>query len=612
MASYSRQAYIAEDPGGVLRDIEVDEEAMMSPHRVDQGGIPLVCYACEKIPTFSDLSHLITHVSSKAHLLELYNLRIKSYGNEACAAQARKFEIWNQTYNIDQLVRQRMEARDEKGIQPQRRGNTHRDEAPGRSTARRGTRGTRGRRGNANSRGRSRKVSDLTDIKHEPDDGMSFGDGYEDLQGPSIHSWQTNLNPLMSQENDIDLATQGSFEDWGGEEDLVKYESSEAESSYPSENLTEVTEVNDADTGSLSLKGVVYPGMGLFDAAKEEQRRKRNQRKPPAVLLQLEINSTMVTTREDVYDLNLNYIQSRDVYDDPSIDGSECEDEDDVERKPRRRGAQTHATLVSKRGKQRTSSRDTRTTRTTRAAAQAAQRFTSTEDFIPPAHSRTLNAGGRIARSASNCGSVSQAQLPLHNHGFQGESSVIHDPLVLDHDLGWILSQEFAGDTPADIEQQMSPTPPLVDEGGSESLILSQFAYNGLTYIDSQDRLPGLALRPGNPNLSFASPSPSFKRSSSHFLGKENDGLARKPPVASSNPYLQSINSTHSENYNPLYVQPQDGLAFRMYDTYEEDVKPVTGFHPVNSHDGFNSLQMQAHHSATYAPNQTGADDFEI
>lgn len=148
MASYSRQAYLAEDPGGVLRDIEVDEEAMMSPHRVDQGGIPLVCYACEKIPTFSDLSHLITHVSSKAHLLELYNLRIKSYGNEACAAQARKFEIWNQTYNIDQLVRQRMEARDEKGIQPQRRGYTQRDEASGRSTARRGARGTRGRRGN--------------------------------------------------------------------------------------------------------------------------------------------------------------------------------------------------------------------------------------------------------------------------------------------------------------------------------------------------------------------------------------------------------------------------------------------------------------------------------
>ncbi|KAI1652901.1 hypothetical protein F4813DRAFT_400539 [Daldinia decipiens] len=590
MASYSRQVYVAEDPGGVLCDIEVDEEAMMSPHRIDQGGIPLVCYACEKIPTFSDLSHLITHVSSKAHLLELYNLRIKSYGNEACAAQARKFEIWNQTYNIDQLVRQRMEARDEKGIQPQRRG----------------------RRGNANSRGRSRKVPDLTDIKHEPDGDMSFGDGYEDLQGSSIHSWQTNLNPLMPQEGDLDLIPQGNFEDWGDEEDLVKYESSEAESSYPSENLTEVTEVNENDTGSLSLKGVVYPGMGLFDAAKEEQRRKRNQRKPPAVLLQLEINSTMVTTQEDVYDLNLEYQRSRDVYDDPSIDGSELEDEDDVERKPRRRGTQTHATLVSKRAKQRTSSRDIRTTRTTRAAAQAAQRFTSTEDFISPAHSRTLNAGGRIARSASNCGSVSQAQLPLHNHGFQGESSLIHDPLAMDNDLGWVQPPEFAGDTPADIEEQMLPIPPLVDEGDSESLIMSQFAYNGLTYIDSQDRLPGLALRPGNPNLSFASPSPSLKRSSSHFLGKENDSLARKPPVASSNPYLRSMNSTHNENYNPLYVQPQDGLAFRMYDTYEEDVKPVTGFHPVNGHDGFNSLQMQAHHSATYAPNQTGSGDFDI
>ncbi|KAK6954121.1 hypothetical protein Daesc_004083 [Daldinia eschscholtzii] len=322
MASYPHASYVTEDPGGVLHDIEVDEEAIMS-HRVDQGGIPLVCYACEKIPTFSDLSHLITHVSSKAHLLELYNLRIKSYGNEACAAQARKFENWNQTYNIDQLVRQRMEARDEKGIQPQRRGHAQRDETSSRSTTRRGSRGSRGRRGNVNSRGRSRRVPDLSDIKQEPDDSLSFGDAFEDIQSPSIHSWQTNLNPVMPQDGDLDLLPQANFDDWGDDEELVKYESSEDESSYPSENLTETTDVNENDMGSLSLKGVIFPGMGLFDAAKEEQRRKRNQRKPPAVLLQLEVNSTMVTTQEDVYDCNLNYQRSRDVYDDPSIDGSE-------------------------------------------------------------------------------------------------------------------------------------------------------------------------------------------------------------------------------------------------------------------------------------------------
>ncbi|KAI1806423.1 hypothetical protein F4811DRAFT_569030 [Daldinia bambusicola] len=601
MASYPHPSYVTEDPGGVLHEIEVDEEAIMSAHRVDQGGIPLVCYACEKIPKFSDLSHLITHVSSKAHLLELYNLRIKSYGNEACAAQARKFENWNQTYNIDQLVRQRMEARDEKGIQPQRRGHAQKDETPSRSTTRRGTRGTRGRRGNANTRGRSRKATNLTDVKQEPDDTLSFGDSYEDMQSPSIDSWQNNLNPpLLPQDEDLDLIPQANFEGWGDEDELVKYDSSEDESSYPSENLTEATDVHENDMGSLSLKGVIFPGMGLFDAAKEEQRRKRNQRKPPAVLLQLELNSTMVTTQEDVYDCNLDFQRSRDVYDDPSVDGSE--DEDDVERKPKRRSTQVHTTLGSKRAKHR---HDTRGPRTTRVLTRVSQRLTSADDYIPPTHSRDSNTGGRIVRPAANRNSVSQAQLPLHNHGFQGERSLLYDP-VMENDLGWAQPDLFAGDIPADIEQQMPPTPYLVDEGGSESLRMPHFLYTGLTYIDSNADLPGLALRPGNPNLSFAPSNPSFKRSpSTHFLGKENDNLGQKP-VTPSYPYLQQ-QMVPTNTQNPLY---QDGLAFRMYEPHEEEAKLATGFNPVNSHSGFNSLQMQAQHGTTYAANQAVNEEY--
>ncbi|KAI8964829.1 hypothetical protein F5Y11DRAFT_345028 [Daldinia sp. FL1419] len=611
MASYPHPTYAAEDPGGILHEIDINEGDIMSPHRVDQGGIPLVCYACEKIPTFSDLSHLITHVSSKAHLLELYNLRIKSHGNDEYSARARRFHTWNETYNIDGLVRQRMEARDEKGVQPQRRGHTRGDEPSLRSTTRRGTRGNRGRRGNTNPRGRARRAPDPMDIKHEPEDSANFGDSYNDLRSPLIHPWQSNLNPLMPQEGDLDLMPQTNFDTWENEESLVKYESSEGESSYPSENLTEVTEANEADTGGISLKGIIYPGMGLFDAAKEEQRRKRNQRKPPAVLLQLEINSTMVTTQEDVYDCNLDYQRSRDVYDDASVDGSEAEDEDDVERKPKRRGAQAHAPHISKRAKRRTSSLDTRTTRATRAATQAAQRLTSINEFVQPAHSRSLNTGGRIARSAANRGSVSQTQLPLHNHGFPGESSIVDEPLIVDNDLGWEPPKTFAGDIPADTEEQVERTHPLVDEDGSELLLMPQSPIDGLTYFDSSSRLPGLVLRPGNPNVSFTSPNTGLKRSSLHFPGKENDNLVQKPPTPSSNPYLQSVNSTHNENYNPLYVQPQDGLEFRLYEAYD-DTKPTGGFNSTNGHEGYSVVHLQSHHGIPYSSNQAGADGFSL
>lgn len=145
MAGYQQLAVNGERDE-TFPDDAVGDGTILAPHRVDQGGIPLICYACEKIPTFSDLSHLLTHVSSKTHLLELYHLRLKSYGDEASAARARKFETWNSAYNIDQLVRQRMEARDEKGAQLQRRGQPSRDASSGRSTPRRGSRGNRGRR----------------------------------------------------------------------------------------------------------------------------------------------------------------------------------------------------------------------------------------------------------------------------------------------------------------------------------------------------------------------------------------------------------------------------------------------------------------------------------
>lgn len=67
-------------------------------------------------------------------------------------------------------------------------------------------------------------------------------------------------------------------------------------------------------------KGMVLPGMGGFDAAPEDQRRTRNQRKPDQVMDGLEISSTLVTTVEMVYDMNLQPLRERDVYDDPSED----------------------------------------------------------------------------------------------------------------------------------------------------------------------------------------------------------------------------------------------------------------------------------------------------
>jgi hypothetical protein len=52
---------------------------------------------------------------------------------------------------------------------------------------------------------------------------------------------------------------------------------------------------------SAKLKGVIWPGMDIFDAATPEARRRRNQKKTHTVLEQLETNSQTVTNMETVW-----------------------------------------------------------------------------------------------------------------------------------------------------------------------------------------------------------------------------------------------------------------------------------------------------------------------
>jgi hypothetical protein len=65
-----------------------------------------------------------------------------------------------------------------------------------------------------------------------------------------------------------------------------------------------------------SLKGVQHPGMGLFDAATADMRKKRNQRKDGTILAQMRRTSRDVEPNIVVYDLTGQFMRSRDIYDD--------------------------------------------------------------------------------------------------------------------------------------------------------------------------------------------------------------------------------------------------------------------------------------------------------
>jgi hypothetical protein len=69
--------------------------------------VPLVCSICQLKPNFSDLSHLLTHISSKAHLSTYYKLKIRSSSDENARQSVEH-------YDIESSMSDRMKHKDER------------------------------------------------------------------------------------------------------------------------------------------------------------------------------------------------------------------------------------------------------------------------------------------------------------------------------------------------------------------------------------------------------------------------------------------------------------------------------------------------------------------
>lgn len=79
----------------------------------------------------------------------------------------------------------------------------------------------------------------------------------------------------------------------------------------------------DGAAGATKLKGIVLPGMDLFDAATPDQKRMRNQKKHESVLKNMTKASESIEQTEYVWDEQfLSICRTRNVYDSPSVDGS--------------------------------------------------------------------------------------------------------------------------------------------------------------------------------------------------------------------------------------------------------------------------------------------------
>lgn len=101
-----------------IQEPSVDAERISSKPKADSGAnantIPLLCILCEKTPKFSDVSHLLTHISSKGHLSRRFHIDLQAQTDPNAKQLLERFDMWFKQNGIQQLLTTRQEAKDQK------------------------------------------------------------------------------------------------------------------------------------------------------------------------------------------------------------------------------------------------------------------------------------------------------------------------------------------------------------------------------------------------------------------------------------------------------------------------------------------------------------------
>jgi hypothetical protein len=80
----------------------------------NETNIDLQCSLCPNNPKFSDVSHLLTHISSKGHLAKQFELQFRSKSEHEAKDKLDAFESWYHRSNLDTLLANRLAAKDQK------------------------------------------------------------------------------------------------------------------------------------------------------------------------------------------------------------------------------------------------------------------------------------------------------------------------------------------------------------------------------------------------------------------------------------------------------------------------------------------------------------------
>ena len=259
---------------------------------------PLKCIICSKSHDYSDISHLLTHIASKSHLSNYFQAQVRSHQDVGISQKLRVYDEWYSKNNMEKLLAQRM-------LQKEARKSSQ-----GHSRA------TKLDRSREKIKRETEAIDHKSSIALDPSlsdrrPSSTSASGYS-LGLPSTPK-QSARQPLTDQ-TEKEYATPTSFQFSGPYpfvhqprinntiDPLPIYDGeriSQRTASLDSELEQEFDEIERSDM--TKLKGIIWPGMDLFDAASPEARRMRNQKKGSAVLATMQANSELVEPTEVIY-----------------------------------------------------------------------------------------------------------------------------------------------------------------------------------------------------------------------------------------------------------------------------------------------------------------------
>ncbi|KAL9022540.1 MAG: hypothetical protein Q9185_000250 [Variospora sp. 1 TL-2023] len=324
--------------------------------------VPLHCNICPKQPTFSDVSHLLTHIGSKGHLSHYFKAQVRAPQNPSVRQQLDAYEQWYGEHEIEKLLSQRMILKDSKkpngtvrAVNRERSAPTKPSKASKTATQKQNS----ARPHQPPPKAVPHNVIDpqLSQLSAAPTQqaatqyslsppsspGLDLASVYQ----PPVPRMRTFHAP-SSKSVTVPRGSQESFmtsmalptTDWS--KNTSDTESDEeafangrlTKPTYPELPSTEflpavpqyghvsnkvphitqrrlrriqITKEEDEETEedfmpkTPELKGICYPGMSLFDSASPDAQRKRNQRKAESLVTQIERESLEVECNEYIY-----------------------------------------------------------------------------------------------------------------------------------------------------------------------------------------------------------------------------------------------------------------------------------------------------------------------